>query len=182
MKKLTTIKACVLASYLLSSVVPAYAAGEVTTPGAVKGLFEFTKDLSSTAKMSATALLAASLYMFFSRKPDNAPDRYDIEKLKAFDFDLENLQYFFVDGLVGHAKESDKVKTNEKGELEVKQGAKERGLGGMVSEMIKPLVKTAAFMLAVKLFLYNEKDGIMPGYAAWKDFAEKGLTIKVAAA
>lgn len=164
MKNSTSMKACVLASYLLSSVVPMHAvvdAGTITSAAN-----SVVSSISRTSKLAATAFLAASVYAFYSRKPDNNPDRYNLDELYAGNFDFDNLKYFYIDGIVGHPKESDKVKTDDNGNILVNKGAKERGFGGFLSEAVKPLAKTIAFAAIITSFLPTAQKGISNWEAA----------------
>lgn len=152
MKTLTSVKACILASYLLSSAMPAHA---IDTAVVTTTLQKF-----ASVKGITTLAIAASLFQFFARKPDNNPVRYDLEKMKAGDIDFDGIKFLIIDGLIGHPQKSATIKADTNGKIEVKQGAEAKGLYGAISEIIKPLATTLGFIVVWNKFLADSNAGI----------------------
>lgn len=145
MKKTTSLKLCVVASCLLLS--PMISADALTKSG-VKKLVnrKFLTQLTTTPTGISTLAFMASLFYFFSRDPNNQPDRYTLS-VDAFKANpLGNAYYFVLDGIIGNAKKSATIKADKDGNIEVKIGAPARGFYGKVSETIKPLLQTLGFL------------------------------------
>lgn len=145
MKNITSLKLCVLASCLLLS--PIISADALTKSG-VKRLAnrKFLTQLTTTPTGLSSLAFLASLFYFFSRDPNNQPDRYTLSVDAFASNPLENSYYFLLDGVIGNAKKSATIKADKDGNIEVKHGAPARGLYGKISETLKPILQTLGFV------------------------------------
>lgn len=181
MKKFTSIKACVLASYLLSSIAPAYAVGETVTTPVKNAVSAITSDLSYTAKASLTTLFALSLFRFLSREPDRNPVRVTfqqfVDKVKAGELSFDDFVAFVDDSVIGHAGKRPSLRVDpETGKIDASVATYPKGLYGELNEYVKPAFKTLAFMAVTQNILknwnapYNPKDNGGSGISEWKNF------------
>lgn len=165
MKKVTSLKIgalalCLLGAPHMSAAAPAATAvSKLATKVAKAELHKFF----ATPKGIATLSFMLSLYIFFSREPDNAPNRYDLEKFKTNPLDLMNYYYFYWDGIWGNRRQSSSARIGADGKLELKPGAPARGLGGMISEMVRPLESTFNFIDSTERVAMT----ILAGMIAW---------------
>jgi hypothetical protein len=167
MQKFTSFKACIIASCLLSSAVPAEAMASKNTSETIEMIVSELKN--HPFKSSMIAFLSASLFMFLSRKPDNNPSRCTLENLLE-NPTLENLNYYFRDEILGQQEQSSTPKIDkETGNWVIKEGFPAKGYVGHLSTLVKPLTITALFVLTCQKALNDEKGGggILPGIAAW---------------
>jgi hypothetical protein len=175
MKKLTSIKMCVITACLLlaprASADASVAAGTAaaTRSGLVAKIFNHTisKQLTTPAGITGLALMV-SLFMHFSREPDTAPNRYDLEELKAnptFKNFMKFAYYFWLDGICGHPRKSSSLKVDADGKtIEARPGVPARGLFGQVSDLVKPVGQTLAFIIASGTFAAEGLKGLL----AWE--------------
>ena len=102
----------------------------------------------SASQKIAYAVGFYSIFRFFSRKPDNKPNRYNIEELLAGQNVANNLYYLYDDGLIGHQKESSVLKANPENDnkLEFTESVPARGLFGNAISYAKPIAIAYCFM------------------------------------
>jgi hypothetical protein len=160
MQTLKSLKIGLIASCLLLS--PIASAKAELKPGTVGDLGQYTLEgiLTSPEGIASIAFMA-SLFKHFSRKPDNSPNRYDLEALKA-NPSLNNASkfayYFLIDGIIGNPSKSSSIKVEADGKtILADPGAPARGLYGAISDSVKPMTSTLLFLLSTKAFA---KDGI----------------------
>lgn len=166
MKHSTSLILCALAlCFFATSSMSASDAKKVTLNQAVEKLsnVKFTSLVTSPKGVATTATMIA-LFIFFSRKPDTAPDRYDIEAVKAdpsFQNILEFVYYYILDGVIGHQSQSSSAKMGEDGKtVVIKPGIPARGGLGYLSEIAKPLASTLGFIASISTFIDASADGI----------------------
>lgn len=149
MKTSTSLKGLIIASCLLVPAMPARAMAASNAGASV-----ITSHVVPALKGTAAAALFASLFRFFSRNPDNKPNRYDIEKIKNLDISYicSNFINIYDDGVIGHGEKKGSIGVGARDDgsgLELvvfKEKVEARGFGGWCSQMAKPLGSTLLFL------------------------------------
>jgi|GEM_PF-3234406 hypothetical protein len=177
MKNSISLKTCLMALCLLTvhgmsanAALIDQASKEVFTRSGVLAKFaQFElKNLVTTPEGIATSAFMMSLFIFFSREADNKPNRYNLEELKAnptFRNIFKFSYYFYLDGVIGHKRQSSSSKIGEDGKtIVVKPGIPPRGFLGHVAELTKPVSETLGFVKSSGEFI---RDCIF-GLVAWE--------------
>lgn len=106
------------------------------------------------AKNAAYVAGFIALVRFFSRKPDNSPNRYNLDALPSqitsgsYTEAAKNCFYVVDDGIIGHPKESSVLKANPDNEnkLEFTESVSQRGFLGTAGLYAKPVAIAYAVM------------------------------------
>lgn len=164
MKHSTSLTLCALALCLFSAQsASATAESKLAQPLTRLANINLNKFISTPQGIAATCSMIA-LFVFFARKPDTAPDRYDLEAVKndpSFKNIFKFVYYYILDGVLGHASQGSSAKIGEDGKtVVVKPSIPARGGLGQISEMIKPLSETLKFIATSASFLTTSMDGI----------------------
>ncbi len=178
MKTSTSLKGLIIASCLLVPAMPARAMAASNAGASV-----ITSHVVPALKGTAAAALFASLFRFFSRNPDNKPNRYDIEKIKNLDISYicSNFINIYDDGVIGHGEKKGSIGVGARDDGSVlelvvfKEKVEARGFGGWCSQMAKPLTQTFGCLgaFAATYVLWNTN------YETWKKFGETWDTDKL---
>ena len=136
------------------------------------GFRELTGAMKKSVMILTTAFLGASIFRFYMKDPSTDPVRYSKEELeKAFKAGnintiLQQLWYFYDDGLLGRAGKRPSIRVTPDGKkLDLRPGKMPIGIGGYTHAYFPTLVKTLSFMILVKQFFTKTADGL----EAWKD-------------
>lgn len=182
MKNSTSLKTCLMALCLLTvhgmsanaaALIDQAGKEALTKSGVIAKIAEFElKNLVTTPEGIATSAFMISLFIFFSREADNKPNRYNLEELKAnptFRNIFKFVYYFYLDGILGHKRQSSSSKIGDDGKtVVVKPGVPPRGLLGHAAEITKPLGETLGFVKSSGEFI---RDCIL-GLVAWELFVK----------
>jgi hypothetical protein len=169
MKNSTSLKVCAMALCLLVTQSMSATDIPLTKSSVLANLAKFElKNLVTTPQGLASSAFAISLFIFFSREPDGAPNRYNIEDVKqnpTFKTIFKFVYYFLLDGVIGHQRKSSSIKVDADGKtIEARPGHAPRGLYGNIADVLKPLGQTLGFVKDTGEFVAK----CLAGVVAWE--------------